>query len=159
MKTVWIEPNMLLVGERPLYVSDLQNLYLKHVRAIITLMEKPLGDQPGLNRAVLGAVEMTSLHLAIQENFPPTAEQVAQAAHFIDEMYGQGKIVYMHCKNGIHRSGTMLHALFVTYGYNLPEAKEKVAQLRPASAYKNLTNPQKDFLTAFALRMTKQTRH
>jgi acyl-coenzyme A thioesterase PaaI-like protein/predicted protein tyrosine phosphatase len=150
MKMDWIEPNVLAASGIPIGAYDIQTLHEQGIRAIVTLTEQPLTIQREITPELLDKLEITSLHVAVVDQHPPTKEQVEIVRQFITEMSAQSKPVFIHCHAGIGRTGTMLHAYYIVSGLSLEDAKQKVRAGRRSSAFLMLTDIQQLFLKELA---------
>jgi protein-tyrosine phosphatase/acyl-coenzyme A thioesterase PaaI-like protein len=156
MKLDWIEPNVLAASGIPIGEKDVQSLYEQGIRAIVTLTEYALTKQREITSELLDSLEITAMHVPINDQHPPDHQQVIDVHHFIDQMREQGKPVFIHCAAGIGRTGTMLHAYYLISRLSLEEAKQKVRAGRRASAFLMLSATQQAFLEGLALKLSKK---
>ncbi len=150
MKINWIEPGVMAASGIPVGVKDLQSLYEQGIRAIVTLTEHPLTVQKEITLQVLAEIGLTCLHAPIVDQYPPDIATVQETVQFVNQMKAQGRPVLLHCHAGTGRTGTMLHAYYLTEGLSLEEAKAKVKASKPTSQFMMLSDAQKDFLQDFA---------
>lgn len=150
MKLDWIEDNVLAASGIPLGLKDLRELHQAGIRAILTLTERPLTLQKEITPEALAVLDLHCFHLPVDDQFPPSPEQVKQAVAFIDRMRAEGKPALVHCAAGIGRTGTMLHAYFLAKGLGLEAAKERVKSRKPTSQWTMLSAVQQRFLEQFA---------
>jgi atypical dual specificity phosphatase len=150
MKIDWIEPDVLAASGIPIGEYDIQMLYGQGIRAIVTLTEQPLTIQRGITLELLHKLGISTLHVAVVDQHPPTEQQVQQVHEFIEDMRAQNKPVFIHCHAGIGRTGTMLHAYYLAAGLSLEDAKQKVKSGRRSSAFLMLTDLQQAFLKDLA---------
>jgi atypical dual specificity phosphatase len=150
MDISWIEPGVLAASPLPSSAADVESLYEQGIRAIITLTERPLTGQRGVTPELLNQLEITPLHIAINDMGAPNEAQAEAAAAFIDQMKAEGKPVLVHCKVGQGRTGTILHAYYLSKGWSLPDVKNHVSLHRPICDFGQLSEPQRAFLEAYA---------
>ena len=150
MKIDWIEPGLLAASGIPLGVKDLKSLHEQGIRAIVTLTEHPLTAQAEISTQVLGEIGLTCLHAPVADQQPPDVATVWRITQFLRQMKAQAKPVLLHCHAGIGRTGTLLHAYYLTQGWSLEDAKAKVRADKPSSQFLMLSEAQKEFLEEFA---------
>ena len=150
MDISWIEPNVLAAGPLPASEADIRSLHEQGIRAIITLTERPITVQRGVTSQLLEELEITPLHLAVNDFGAPDNEQVAEAMSFIEQMRAENKPVLVHCKVGQGRTGVLLHAYFLNKGLSLSDAQNRVSEKRPLCDFKNLSQEQQTFLQEYA---------
>lgn len=146
MRISWIEEGKLACGGIPFSLENLQSLYEQGIRAILTLTEHPLTVQKALRAELFESMGIDLLHVPVVDQHAPTGEQVRDAHQFVLQMHSVGKAVYLHCHAGVGRTGTMLHALYMTRGMTLSEVKELVRQKRAMSQFIMLSDAQRAFL-------------
>src|SRR5882757_4702843 len=117
MDISWIEPNVLAASPLPLSATDIRSLHEQGIRAIITLTESPITSQRGITSELLAELEITPLHLSINDFGAPDNQQVVEAMTFIEQMQAENKPVLLHCKVGQGRTGTLLHAYYLNKGW------------------------------------------
>ena len=150
MKISWLEQNALAASGVPVGLKDMESLKQQGIQAIVTLTEHPLTSQKGITPADIDKLELVIYHAPIIDQKAPDAQIVHETARFINAMKAQQKPVLLHCQAGVGRTGTMLHAYFLTQGMSLEAAKQIVKEYRPTSQYLMLSDAQKEFLEAFA---------
>ena len=150
MDISWIEPNVLAASPLPLNEADIRSLYEQGIRAIITLTERPITAQRGITNELLSELEITPLHLSVNDFGAPDNQQVAEAMAFIEQMQAENKPVLVHCKVGQGRTGVLLHTYFLNKGWSLSDAQNRVSEKRPLCDFKNLSQEQQTFLQEYA---------
>ncbi len=76
----------------------------------------------------------TYIWLPVVDGYAPTVAQLAIGTSAMHEALKNGKVVFVHCKNGHARSPTMVVAYLVKYqGMNLEEAYKLIKEKRPES--------------------------
>jgi len=150
MDISWVEPNILAASPLPLSAADIRSLHAQGIRAIITLTERPITSQRGITFELLAELEITPLHLSIDDFGAPDNQQVEEAMTFIDRMQAENKPVLVHCKVGQGRTGVLLHTYFLNKGWSLSDAQNRVIEKRPLCDFKNLSQEQQTFLQDYA---------
>ncbi|MBA3874144.1 MAG: dual specificity protein phosphatase family protein [Anaerolineae bacterium] len=150
MDISWIEPNILAASPLPSSEADIRSLHAQGIRAIITLTERPITTQAGVTPELLSELDITPLHVSIDDFGAPDNQQVVDAMHFIEQMQASNKPVLVHCKVGQGRTGTLLHAYYLNKGWSLNDAREQVWAKRPLCDFNNLSQEQQTFLREFA---------
>lgn len=150
MNISWIEPNLLAASPLPAKEADIRSLHEQGIRAIITLTERPITAQNGITDDLLAELEITPLHLSINDFGVPDSKQVADAMSFIEQMQTENKPVLVHCKVGQGRTGTLLHAYYLNKGWSLVDAQYRVFEKRPLCDFNNLSEEQQEFLREYA---------
>jgi len=166
MKISWIEKGILAGSGVPLGIDDLKSLKEQGIGAIVTLTEHPLttqrpitivtpiglATQHPITSETIEQLDLTYLHAPIPDDNPPDEATAERVVSFIDEMAAQGRATLVHCFAGSGRTGTVLHAYYLTHGDDLETAKQKVKAARPVCAFVVLSDSQRKFLTDFAIR-------
>ncbi len=150
MDISWIEKGVLAASPLPMNDADVRSLHTQNVRAILTLTENPITAQGGITPDLLAALEIIPFHLPIDDFEAPDNEQIADAMSFIDRMQEEGKPVLVHCKMGQGRTGTLLHAYYLSKGWSLDDARYRVFEKRPLCDFNNLSREQQTFLREYA---------
>ncbi|MBC8171004.1 MAG: dual specificity protein phosphatase family protein [Anaerolineae bacterium] len=150
MNITWIEGKLLACGGIPVSLDDLDTLHDQGVRAIVTLTEHPLTSLKTLPAESLAVRDMQLLHVAIDDQYPPTQEQAEQVHVFVEAMKAEQRPVYLHCHAGIGRTGTMLHAIYLLGGQDFETVKARIKAARPTSQFFMLSDRQKVFLETLA---------
>jgi tetrapyrrole methylase family protein / MazG family protein len=122
----WIVDEVLAIGPYPCQ-SEIESLHQQGFRAIIRLTEEPrLNYQPPEEW-------IDYLHLPIIDYGLPTIEQVAQLLRHISFYRLVGAKVYMHCRAGYGRAGTMAALYLVSTGESPQRAIRMVRSKRPGT--------------------------
>jgi len=157
MKINWIESGVLAASGIPVSLADLESLREQGIRAIVTLTEHPLTVQRAITDEVLADMNLTCLHAPVVDQYPPDVATVRAVQGFINRMKAEGKPVLLHCHAGSGRTGTLLHAYYLTEGLSLEEAKAKVKAGKLTSQFLMLSDAQKKFLEDFAQQVADGT--
>lgn len=150
MRIDWIEQGKLGAGGVMNGRDELETLRAEGIRAILTLTEAPLITQRDITAERLARLDIVTLHFPIYDQHPPKPDTIGEAVAFIDTMINVGRPVYMHCRAGIGRTGTVLHAYYLLHGLNLEDAKAKVKAVKPTSQFFLLSPKQQAFLEGLA---------
>lgn len=149
MRIEWIEAGALAAGGIPVTLSDLESLHAEGIRAIVTLTELPLTEQRGITYQRLARYGIIPYHFPIYDQRPPTAN-VRAVINFIGNMKAEGRPLYVHCRAGVGRTGTILHAYYLLNGLSLEEAKAKVKAAKLSSQFLLLSPKQQAYLERLA---------
>lgn len=114
----------VLRGSRPT-PDKLRSLYAGNCRATINLCrEMPHGDDDLIHDAGLTG-EMTTKHIPITDNTPPTPDDVIELLSFLK---GYDGTVYIHCEAGVGRTGVMVACYRMDQGWTLENALHEARQ-------------------------------
>ena len=132
-----------LTGERPNYSQILDGLYMGgYVKA------PPPGTKAVLNLCHIADPYKVETHdwEKVKDTTPaPSIDWLKKQVKFIDEQRQAGKTVYVHCRNGVSRSGMVVVA-YVMYRDKLPRDKA-LAQVRTK---RPITRPNPAFMARLA---------
>jgi len=78
-----------------------------------------------------GIAPSRHLRLVVEDNTPPTIDQLRRGVDFIQEEIERGGKVYIHCAAGIGRAPTMAAAYLVSTGLTPMQAWSKIKRVRP----------------------------
>lgn len=137
----------------PATLEDVTSLHEQGIRAIVTLTEHPLTVRKQLTPQVLAELDITTCHASIIDQHPPKKATVEQVVVFINQMKAAQKPVLVHCAAGVGRTGTMLHAYYLSQGMNFEEVKALIKKKRPISQFIMLTDSQQAFIEQYATQL------
>ena len=109
--------------------TQLDNLYEKGIRGIISLTEGPIagGGEDLKSRGI------AYIHLPVEDMTAPSLKTLLRGCEFIKSVE-EGVLV--HCREGVGRTGTMLAAWYISEGMSACEAVAKVRNARSGSIHK-----------------------
>lgn len=114
MKFSVIDAPYLVAGGIPFDVKDIRSLHREGVGAIISLTERSLIGLSHISQALFDELDITYLHSPVQDHYPPGLEQAHHILKFIEQMKVQERMTFIHCHAGVGRTGTLLHAYFLS---------------------------------------------
>lgn len=136
----WVEEAVLAGSGVPCRAGNMQELYDKGVRAVVSLTEDSLDTLLDMlpdsdaesSRAVL--TEIRCLHAPVNDSTPPSQEQLGECCAFIEACRADGLPVLVHCAAGNGRTGAVL-AAYLIHSTDMPveEVRHKLRELRPGS--------------------------
>lgn len=135
----WVVPGKFLAGEFPGNSDEtftrrrLTTLLEAGVDTFIDLTEA--GEQPSYDQLLhlLSAISENLTHYRRQEirDFDvPDPQQMKMILDAIDDAMGQDHVVYLHCRGGIGRTGTVVGCWLARHGEPGEIALERLANLR-----------------------------
>ncbi len=148
MKISWIEPGELAASSIPCSAADLKSLHKQGIRAIVSLPEHPITRFRGIDADLLAELDITYVHVPIQDHYAPTVEQAQTIIRFIRRQTAQARPVLVHCNAGVGRTGTILHTFFIARGLSVAEARMAIQKVRPQSTMVSFA--QREFLGELA---------
>ncbi len=73
-------------------------------------------------------------HFPLVDHGTPPLDQLRDLAAAVSGYVSQGREVLVHCHAGVERTPTVVCAALVTMGWSLPDAYQRVLEVRPESA-------------------------
>ena len=124
----WVTPN-LATGPAPMSYDHLDQLRCEGVDAILNLCAEycDLHD--------IEASHGFEVHyLPVEDEETPQLQALEEALAWLDEAIYLGKKVYVHCRHGIGRTGTVISAYLLRRGLGSKLVKQKIKKLRSQPA-------------------------
>lgn len=153
-KSYWVVPGRFLAGAYPtlLYFEEqnrtrIGNLLDAGIRVFIDLTtpgqlepyESILYEQAGWHD-----VETRYHRFAIKNYDIPSEQNMVVILNIIDAALQDGQGIYVHCWEGIGRTGTVVGCYLVRHGMTGPAALEEIARLRKGMPNAWLQSPESD---------------
>jgi len=148
----WIEQGKILAGSIPQLPEDLEALRSMGIKGIISLTRRDPFTYPDMRWSEHAYLS----HIPIPDGGIADDETMLRAAALVNVQ--EGYPVYVHCRGGIGRTGTILLAYYVLHrGLSLEQAREIVKVRRNyegnASAI-DQGSPQREWIDALESRVT-----
>jgi|ERR1043165_5755027 atypical dual specificity phosphatase len=144
----WIDKPRLAAMARPHSLEEYQWLREQGIQLIICLTDDP---PP---RAWINDAGLFSLHIPIEDMYPPTQKQIDVCLAAIRKANAKQIGVSIHCTAGLGRSGSMIACWFIDQeGMNGRDAIARIRRLRPGSVE---TDEQTEAVMEFARRRKMQ---
>lgn len=126
--TTWITDH-LAVGPAPMSFAALDDLRSQGVRCILNLC----AEFTDLH-SIEAEQGFEVYHLPIEDEEAPDLAELDKALDWLDEAIYLGKKVFIHCRHGIGRTGTVLNAYILRRGLGHRRAWLKLRRLRSQPA-------------------------
>lgn len=152
----WIEDNRVMAGSMPTYGADIDTLYQSFgIRAILSLTRRSIIDCPDIAYLVQ-AYPIQNYHAPIADHYTPNEAILHTSLAFIEQSLSNNQPIYVHCRGGIGRTGTILIAYYVLRcGLTIEEARQR---MRVRWNYQRVANaadqgsPQREWIDALEMR-------
>lgn len=139
-ESYWVVPGSLLAGEYPgtFGTENTRRRIISLLRCGVTSvidLTQP-GDSNAPYESILTdeadayGLEVVRRNYPIQDFAVPSKTQMEQVLDVIDSEVANEKIVYVHCIEGIGRTGTVVGCYLVRHGFSGEEALEQINFLR-----------------------------
>lgn len=142
---LWLKRGILAGTPRPGIVIDmkydLQALQRVGVTVLVSLTERPLDVEE------LRTYGIDSIRFPMPDMQAPAIEDAMRYCAEMEELMRTGKVIAVHCRAGLGRTGTMLAAQLIWEGAEALEALEKVRRIEPRWVQSDV---QVEFLENFA---------
>jgi atypical dual specificity phosphatase len=109
--------------------EDLEYLQAREVTVLVTLTEDPLDRETRARLADHGISEL--LHFPIRDMGVPSMAMAATFAWRIARKLAAGRVVVVHCRGGLGRTGLVLALVLMTQGQPASAALEFVRSIQP----------------------------
>ncbi|MBN1140046.1 MAG: dual specificity protein phosphatase family protein [Anaerolineae bacterium] len=156
-ETYWVIPGRFLAGPYPAAGGRerarqrLQSLLDAGIRVFFDLTEE------GELEPYASWLEDAARHLRvpIPDFGLPTVAQMAQTLDAIDRAIGAGQAVYVHCRAGLGRTGTVVGCFLVRHGLDGEQALQAIQALRANIPYASSSSPETAAQRGLVLRWEK----
>ena len=136
--TYWLIPGKVLVGEYPGYAFDpgtrlnMRRFLKEGVNFFLDLTEEnelyPY-EQALQHEAAARDLSVTHVRKPIVDRSIPTVAEMHDILNTIDQAIADDRTVYIHCRGGIGRTGTVVGCYLVRHGNTSDEALKEIARL------------------------------
>lgn len=141
----WVQPGRLGGLPRPGIVSsvehDLAGLQRLGVSTLVTLEESATVDP-----RLAGKFGIELVHFPVVDMSAPALEPAARLCGRVERLIADERVVAMHCRAGLGRTGTLLACQLIWAGESAHAAVDRVRRLNPQCIQAQV---QVDFLSAF----------
>ncbi|MCK4731327.1 MAG: dual specificity protein phosphatase family protein [Methanophagales archaeon] len=144
MKINWIIENMLAHSRYPYARDQLDDLYKKGIRAIVSLVNRRDEDKYFIKEKGFEYLEES-----VKDCTAPTIDQLIRINKFIDSMINIKKPVLVHCIAG-GRSGTVLVSYQIHHGKTFDDSLSEVRDKIKGAVAVNCP-PQEEILKKFEM--------
>ncbi len=132
----WINEQIAVSGA--FLDEDLPDLKSEGVDAIVEVRSEYRD-----NEEIIKKFGMRFLHIAVDDRYSPTVEQLEKIFDFVDLILEEGKKVLIHCQNGCGRSPLVAIAILAKRGMAIPDAAGLIEDNHPTSGF---TDQQEKFI-------------
>lgn len=121
----WIDEGVIAGSSRPSSAEEVQWLYERGIRAIVSL--HPVSSEVQQEIARLGIAHK---HLLVEDFGVPDEQEIDEFFEFVGEQTEKGNPCLVHCYAGVGRTGTMLALYLVSKGAEAQEAIDRLGGLQ-----------------------------
>lgn len=126
----------VIMGALP-FSCDVPALRQAGVGAVVNTCEEYIGPVRAYRRAGIEQLRIPTLDF-----HPPSLADLETSVAFMQEQIGQGRRVYVHCKAGRARSGTVVMCYLIGAQQMTPEAAQQLILSRRPHAHRHLAQRQ-----------------
>ena len=87
------------------------------------------------NKELIKKYGMQFLHIAVDDRYSPTFEQLERIFDFVNPILDEGKKVLIHCQNGCGRSPLAAVVILAKNGMEIPDAVSLVEDKHPITGF------------------------
>ena len=141
----WVEPGRLLAGAYPGAGTDeevvprLGALAEAGITSFVDLTEEDEGLPPYRGRL---AHSVRYARMPIRDFGCPSAEEMRATLDLVDAELERGEVVYLHCRGGLGRTGTVVGCWLARHGRSGEEALARIAELRAQTPNARASSPE-----------------
>lgn len=160
----WVLPGRLLAGESPGAVDravatrKLRRLLAAGVTLFVDLTEPGEDGVPSyatLLPLVAPDTAITHVAMPIRDQDVPTPDAMRATLHTIDAALAREQCVYVHCRGGIGRTGTVIGCYLVRHGLAGTVALDRLAHLRLPTPDRQRPSPATEAQRAMVLEWSR----
>lgn len=143
-ETYWVDPERLLAGpypgsRRPERTEARIARFLEAgVTYFVDLTEE--GELPSYKPLLLGKARHR--RMPIPDFDVPAAQEMRRILDLIDRRLFQGDVVYVHCRGGLGRTGTVVGCYLVRHGMSGRQALQEIRRLRQTTSFPGSPSPE-----------------
>jgi hypothetical protein len=145
-ETYWVKPDELLAGPYPgsrvpeRAEERIRRFLDAGVTYFLDLTEE--GELPSYRGLLLGKARYR--RMAIPDFDVPPERAMRRTLDLIDRRLLEGDVVYVHCRAGLGRTGTVVGCYLARHGLNGREALKELRRLRRGSSFARSPSPETD---------------
>jgi hypothetical protein len=142
--TYWVEPGRLLAGpypgsRKPKHAKEhIDQFIAAGITFFLDLTES--GELPPYQALLLGKARYQ--RQSIPDFDVPTSQAMQRILDLIDYRMLNADIVYVHCRAGLGRTGTVVGCYLVRHGMSGHEALREIWRLRQATTFPGSPSPE-----------------
>lgn len=128
VRLTWINNNIAI---SPAFdKADLIKIRQTGIDAIVDVRSEYQDDE-----ALIRESGMEFFHVAVDDRYTPTQEQLESILDFVNPLLGQDKKILIHCQNGYGRSPLVAIAILVKRGMSVADAVRLLEDKHPAASF------------------------